>query len=114
MSRQHIIPLDSGHDVSIVCHAVVKAMAYECELVQYFLRQPPEKRREGSSRMEGSIRFYEQEYTRIIRNAIREQARRQGGIYRSATMDLGRSCKERIKKLADDAIQTIRDNTPPE
>ena len=114
MSRPHIIPLDSGHDVTIVCHAIVKAMAYECENIQYFLQQPPEKRKEHAGNGEKAIRFYQQEYTRIIGNAVREQARRQGGIYRRATTYLGRSCKEQIKEMADNTIQTIRDNTPSE
>jgi len=114
MSGNVLIPLDNGHDVSIVCHAIVKAMIFECENVKYFQRQPPKERKEIAQRYEASIRFYEREYTRLINNAIRERKRHQGGIYHKATAEFGRTCISQIKELADNTIQTIKDNTPPE
>ena len=58
--------------------------------------------------------FYEKEYTRLIRSTIREETRHQGGIYRKATADFGRSCVENIKDLAGKTIQIIREYTPSE
>lgn len=114
MNNKVLFPMDGGHDVSIVCHAIVKAMILECENVRYFLWEPPEARREHAPRCVNSIRFYEREYIRLINNAIRERKRHQGGIYRKATAELGRSCISQIRECADRAIQIIKDNTPPE
>lgn len=105
---------DNG-DLPVMCYALVKAMAYECDNAKYDVKR---RKKEGQDDITGnainSIRFFQKVYAENVSKIVRDAAKHRGGIYRKGIWELGRTCKSFIDTAADNAIKEIEKELPSE
>ena len=101
------------HEIALLVHALAKASFYENEYWQAIAIKAAndvgdDEAREQCLSFSNNAVFYEREYTKMIQKLCREKARKQGGIYRAATMRLMRDTTNMIHENTSESIAKLR------
>ena len=100
-------------EIVLLVHALMKASAYENEYWASIAERAAKEYDSDTTKEQcvsftNNSRYYEREYTALIKKLCRGRAKKQGGIYRKATMDLMKSAAEGIRKDTEDSIAALR------